>query len=90
MTDRLIPGTNELRGKNPFRWAEYDALPPAVRRTMMFAQTCLGSRRATVNLRRGLSVAEVCAIERAVAIGVTRRDILAAYGPDHPFLSRAA
>ena len=90
MSDRLIPGSNRLRGKNPFAWAEYDALPSPVRRTMMFAQTCLGSRRATVNLRSGKSIAEVYAIERAVAIGATRRDILAAYGPDHPFLSKAA
>lgn len=90
MSERLITGTNQLRGLNPFAWAEYDALPSPVRRQMMFAHTCLGSRRAAVNLRSGKSIAEVCAIERAVAIGVTRRDILAAYGPDHPFLSKAA
>lgn len=57
---------------------------------MMFAQVNLGSRRATMNLRSGRSIAEVCAIERAVAIGITRRDILADYGPDHPFLSKSA
>jgi hypothetical protein len=57
---------------------------------MMFAHVCLGSRRATMNLRSGKSIAEVCAIERAVALGAARRDILAAYGPDHPFLSKAA
>lgn len=56
----------------------------------MFAWTDLGTRRASVNLRSGKSIAEVCAIERAVAVGVTRRDILAAYGPEHPFLSKTA
>ncbi len=90
MSGRLIPGSNRDRGQNPFAWAEYDALPPPVRRTMMFAHVCLGSRRATMNLRSGKSIAEVCAIERAVALGAARRDILAAYGPDHPFLSKAA
>ena len=56
----------------------------------MFACANLGSRRATMNLRCGKSIAEACAIERAVDIGVTRRDILGAYGPDHPFLSKTA
>lgn len=90
MTARLIPGSNELRGRNPFTWAEYDRLPAAVRRVMMFAPCCLGSRRARNNLLRGRTVAEVCAIERGVAAGVTRRDILEAYGPDHPYLSKQA
>lgn len=90
MIASLIPATNRDRGQNPFQWREYDALPAPVRRTMMFAYVDLGSRRASMNLRAGKSIAEVCAIERAVALGAARRDILAAYGPDHPFLSRAA
>lgn len=85
-----VEGKNSPRGRNPFAWAEYDALPPPVRRVLMFAPACLGSRRARNNLLSGRTVAEVCAIERGVAIGVTRRDILEAYGPDHPFLSKHA
>ncbi|MFC5374748.1 hypothetical protein ACFPIF_19485 [Brevundimonas faecalis] len=84
-----LDGTNRTGGRNPFAWAEYDGLPPAVRRVIMFAPTSLGSRRARMNLLKGRTVAEVCAIERGVAIGITRRDILEAYGPDHPFLSKA-
>lgn len=87
---RLIPGSNQFRGRNPFYWAEYDALPPPVRRVLMYAPTNLGSRRALSNLRSGRTMAEVCAIERGVAAGVTRRDILEAYGPDHPYLSKQA
>lgn len=83
---RTLAG-NVALGRNPFSWAEYDALPPPVRRTMMFAQTCLGSRRARMNLAAGRSIAEVCAIERGVARACARRDMLEAYGPDHPFVS---
>lgn len=86
--NRALSG-NRAIGRNPFTWAEYDALPPPVRRVMMFAPTDLGTRRAVMNLRTGRTVAEVCAIERAVARGVTRREILEAYGPAHPFLSGA-
>ena len=78
---------NWTGGRNPFTWDEYDALPPPVRRTVMFALTSLGTRRAVMNLRSGKSIAEVCAIERGVAAGVVRREILSAYGPDHPFVS---
>lgn len=78
---------NWTGGRNPFTWDEYDALPSPVRRTLMFALTCLGTRRAVMNLRTGKSIAEVCAIERAVARGCERRDILRLYGPDHPFVS---
>lgn len=83
-------GYNWARGRNPFTYAEYDRLPPAVRQVLMFAPCCLGTRRARNNLLRGRTVAEVCAIERGVAAGVTRRDILEAYGPDHPYLSKQA
>ena len=81
---------NQSRGRNPQSFAEYDALPPRVRRVIMFACTTLGTRRATVNLRSGKSIAEVCATERGVDRGITRRHILSAYGPDHPFLSKSA
>jgi hypothetical protein len=87
MSGRPIPGTNRAAGRNAWSWAEYDALPPPVRRVIMFACTTLGTRRAALNLKAGRSVAEVCAIERGVDRGITRRDILAAYGPDHPFVS---
>lgn len=80
-------GDNHARGRNPFSWAEFDALPAPVRHTINFALTGLGSRRATMNLRGGKSIAEVCAIERAVARGITMRGILDDYGPDHPFVS---
>lgn len=64
--------------------------PRAVRRVMMFAPTSLGTHRAWMNLRAGKSIAEVCAIERGVAAGVTRARVLADYGPDHPYLSKSA
>nr|WP_313425368.1 hypothetical protein [Brevundimonas diminuta] len=83
-------GYNWARGRNPFTYAEYDRLPSAVRQVLMFAPCSLGTRRARNNLLRGRTVAEVCAIERGVAAGVTRRDILEAYGPDHPYLSKQA
>lgn len=82
-----MSGDNHDRGRNPFSWSEFDALPPPVRQTINFALTGLGSRRAAVNLRAGKSIAEVCAIERAVARGVTMRRILDDYGPEHPFVS---
>lgn len=87
MTNRLIPGTNRRRGRNLFLWEEFDALPPPVRHTLNYALCNLGSRRARSNLMLGKSVAEVCAIERGVAAGIERREILSAYGPDHPFVS---
>ncbi len=88
--DRLIAGTNRMRGKNPWCFEEYDSLPAAVRRAIMYASTSLGSRRARMGLTVGKSIAEVCAIERAVDRACTRRDILAAYGADHPFLTKGA
>lgn len=87
MTGQRMSG-NWSVGRNPFRWSEYDALPPAVRRVMMYAYTTLGTRRAAMNLAAGKSVDEVCAIERGVALGVTRREVRAAYGPAHPFLEK--
>lgn len=83
-------GHNSAVGRNPFTFAEFDALPWPVRDTLNYALVDLGSRRARMNLIQGRSVAVVCAIERGVAAGVTRRHILAAYGPDHPYLSKAA
>lgn len=82
-----IIGDNHGRGRNPFTWSEFDSLPPPVRHAINFAVAGLGSRRAAVNLRIGRTIAEVCAIERAVARGCVRRQILADYGPEHPFLS---
>lgn len=80
-------GDNSGLGRNPWRFAEFDALPRPVRDTINYALTDLGSRRARINLMAGKSVAEVCAIERAVARACVRRDILDAYGPEHPFVS---
>lgn len=82
-------GDNSGQGRNPFRWSEFDALPRQVRDAINYALCDLGSRRARMNLISGKSVAEVCAIERAVAVGVMRREILTDYGPTHPFVSEA-
>lgn len=82
-----MSGDNHGRGRNPFSWTEFDALPRPVRDTINYTLTGLGTRRARMNLFAGKSVAEVCAIERGVARAVVRRDILEAYGPDHPFVS---
>lgn len=83
-------GDNHGRGRNPFSWSEFDALPRPVRDTINYVPAGLGSRRARMNLLAGKTVAEVCAIERGVARGVTRADILSAYGPDHPYIQKAA
>lgn len=83
-------GDNSARGRNRFSWREFDALPPAVRRVINYANCALGSHRAAMNLRSGRTVAETCAIERGVDRGLTRHDLLTAYGPDHPFLSKSA
>lgn len=83
-------GDNSGRGRNPFSWREFDGLPPPVRTAINYAHVDLGSRRARMNLTAGKSIAEVCAIERAVGRACARRDMLEAYGPDHPFVSRAA
>jgi hypothetical protein len=82
-------GDNGGRGRNIFTWREFDGLPRPVRDVMNYAHGDLGTRRARMNLIAGKSVAEVCAIERAVALGIARAEILRAYGPDHPFLTRA-
>lgn len=82
-------GSNHGRGRNPFTFAEFDALPRPVRDVINTTWVGLGSRRARMNLMAGKSVAEVCAIERAVARGRARREILDAYGPDHPFVREA-
>lgn len=80
-------GDNSGLGRNPWSFREFDALPRPVRDAINYALSDLGSRRATMNLKTGKTIAEVCAIERAVARGVVRRRILEDYGPDHPFLS---
>lgn len=77
-------------GRNRYSFAEFDALPPPVRRTLAQALVCLGTRRARLNLLAGKSVAEVCAIERGIAAGLARREVLEADGPDHPFVSGAS
>lgn len=82
-------GDNSGLGRNPFRWSEFDGLPRPVRDAINYALTDLGSRRARMNLLAGKSVDEVCAIERAVARACTRREYLDAYGPAHPFVSKA-
>lgn len=87
MTGQRFRGDNSGFGRNLFTWREFDALPPPVRTTINYALCDLGSRRARMNLMLGKSVAEVCAIERGVAAGIVRREILSAYGPDHPFVS---
>lgn len=82
-------GDNSALGRNPFGWSEFDGLPRPVRDAINYALSDLGSRRARMNLLAGKSVEEVCAIERAVGRACARRDYLAAYGPDHPFVSKA-
>lgn len=76
-------------GRNYQTWCEFDALPPPVRKTLRESLVDLGTRRARMNLIAGKTVAEVCAIERGIALGLARAEILQAYGPDHPFLMRA-
>lgn len=83
-------GDNHGLGRNPFTWAEFDALPRPVRTAINDALVGLGCRRARFNLIAGKSVAEVCAIERAVARACARREILEAYGPTHPFVFEAS
>lgn len=84
-----VVGDNHGRGRNIFTWAEFDALPRPVRDVMNYSLIGLGTRRARMNLLAGRSIAEVCAIERGVAVGILRAEILTDYGPDHPFLSKA-
>jgi hypothetical protein len=86
--DKRVRTNRQLGGRNWFTWGEYDVLPAAVRRVLMFACCDLGSHRAAMNLLAGKSIAEVCAIERGVDLGLTRLDVLDDYGPDHPFLSK--
>lgn len=90
MSDLRFRGDNGGRGRNPFSWREFDRLPKPVRTAINYALCDLGSHRAAMNLRIGKSVAQVCAIERGVAAGVMRAEILKAYGPGHPFLSKSA
>jgi hypothetical protein len=87
--DLRFHGDNSGGGRNPFSFREFDALPRPVRDTINYATRDLGTRRARMNLFAGRSIAEVCAIERGVALGCSRRDILREYGPHHPFLTEA-
>lgn len=87
---RRYEGDNSGLGRNRWSWQESAALPRPVRDTLNYALRDLGSRRARMNLMAGKSVAEVCAIERAVAAGITRREILETWGAAHPFVSAGA
>lgn len=84
-----LVGDNHGHGRNLFTWPEFDALPRPVRDTLNYTTIGLGTRRARMNLLAGRPISEVCAIERGVALGISRAAVLAEYGPDHPFLSEA-
>ena len=85
---RVSGGNSDAyRGKNPFRWEQFDALPKLVRDVIDYAPLTLGTERAWLAVMSGARVEDVARRE----IGVVRRQMplhtQKDYGPSHPSIS---